>query len=79
MLGTVIFGVATIALLPYGIYQALSYVLVPAQAGVFRQGAGDALSGGLAALPLWLLYLWLVQRALRTPAPPPPTSSTLVP
>ena len=65
MLGTVIFGVATIALLPYGIYQALSFALVPAQQGIFRQGAGDALSGGLAALPLWLLYLWLVMRALR--------------
>ena len=70
MLGTAIFGVATIVLLPTGIYQALSYI-VPASQFSFRPGAGEALSGGLAALPLWLGYLWLVMRALRTtPAPP---------
>ena len=70
MLGTAIFGIATIALLPTGIYQALSYI-VPASQFSFRPGAGEALSGGLAALPLWLAYLWLVMRALRTaPAPP---------
>lgn len=65
MLGTAIFGVATIALLPMGIYQAVSFAVVPAQDGIFRQSAGEALSGGLAALPLWLAYLWLVLRALR--------------
>jgi hypothetical protein len=48
-----------------GIYQALTYALVPADQFAFRPGAGEALSGGLAALPLWLAYLWLVQRALR--------------
>jgi hypothetical protein len=69
MLGTAIFGIATIVLLPTGIYQALSYI-VPASQFSFRPGAGEALSGGLAALPLWLAYLWLVMRALRT-APPP--------
>jgi hypothetical protein len=71
MLGTAIFGVATIVLLPMGIYQALSYALVPASPYSFRPGAGEALSGGLAALPLWLAYLWLVMRALRTTPPPP--------
>jgi hypothetical protein len=65
ILGTAIFGIATIALLPMGIYQALTYALVPADQFTFRPGAGEALSGGLAALPLWLAYLWLVQRALR--------------
>lgn len=65
MLGTAIFGIATIALLPMGIYQALSFAVVPAQQTFYRQGAGDALSGGLAALPLWLAYLWLVLRELR--------------
>ena len=72
MIGTAIFGVATIALLPMGIYQALSFVIVTSSPGGFRQGAGEALSGGLAALPLWLAYLWLVLRALRGAAPAVP-------
>lgn len=66
MLGTAIFGIATIALLPTGLYQALSFAVLPSQPNVYyRPGAGEALSGGLAALPLWLAYLWLVLRALR--------------
>src|SRR6267378_3209423 len=65
IVGTAIFGIATIALLPMGIYQALSFAIVPPDQFTFRPGAGEALSGGLAALPLWLAYLWLVQRALR--------------
>jgi hypothetical protein len=72
ILGTAIFGIATIAFLPMGIYQALSFAIVPPDQFSFRPGAGEALSGGLAALPLWLAYLWLVQRALRTAPPSPP-------
>jgi hypothetical protein len=75
ILGTAIFGIATIALLPMGIYQALSFAIVPPDQFSFRPGAGEALSGGLAALPLWLAYLWLVQRALRTVPPPPPAAA----
>src|SRR5438034_1465717 len=73
ILGTAIFGIATIAFLPMGIYQALSFAIVSTNQFTFRPGAGDALSGGLAALPLWLGYLWLVQRALRTAPPTSPT------
>ena len=73
ILGTAIFGIATIALLPMGIYQALSFAIVSTNQFTFRPGAGEALSGGLAALPLWLAYLWLVQRALRTAPPASPT------
>lgn len=72
VVGTAIFGIATIVLLPMGIYQALSFALVPANVFSYRSGAGEALSGGLAALPLWVTYLWLVQRALRTAPPSPP-------
>lgn len=75
ILGTATFGIATIALLPMGIYQALSFAIVPPDQFSFRPGAGEALSGGLAALPLWLAYLWLVQRALRTVPPPPPAAA----
>src|SRR5205823_1169421 len=66
-------GTTCPALLPMGIYQALSIAIVPPNQFTFRPGAGDALSGGLAALPLWLGYLWLVQRALRTAPPTSPT------
>lgn len=69
MLGTVIFGLSTIALLPMGIYQALSYLILPATEGVYRQGAGESLSGGLVALPVWLIYLWLVVRDVRAVRP----------
>jgi hypothetical protein len=75
ILGTAIFGIATIALLPMGIYQALSFAIVPPDQFSFRPGAGEALSGGLAALPLWLAYLWLVQRALRTAPPTTPMAA----
>jgi hypothetical protein len=69
MLGTVIFGIATVILLPTGIYQALSYLILPADNGVYRPGAGDSLPGGLVTLPVWLIYLWLVVRDVRsTPA-----------
>jgi hypothetical protein len=71
--GIAIFGIATIALLPMGIYQALSFAIASPNPFSFRPGAGEALSGGLAALPLWLAYLWLVQRALRTTPPSSPT------
>jgi len=71
ILGTAVFGIATIVLLPMGIYQAASQAILTYPANTFRQGAGDALSGGLATLPIWLLYLWLVQRTLRaTPGVP---------
>jgi len=71
LLGTVIFGIATVILLPTGIYQALSYLILPADQGVFRQGAGDSLPGGLVTLVVWLIYLWLVVRDVRgTPAQP---------
>ena len=75
IVGTAIFGIATIAFLPMGIYQALSFAIAPPDQFTFRPGAGEALSGGLAALPLWLGYLWLVQRALRTAPPSSPTAA----
>jgi hypothetical protein len=72
MLGTVAFGLATVVLLPTGIYQALSYLILPAESGVYRQGVGDSLGGGLVTLPVWLIYLWLVVRDVRaTPASVP--------
>jgi hypothetical protein len=75
LLGTVIFGLATVILLPTGIYQALSYLILPVDAGGFRSGAGDSLPGGLVTLPIWLIFLWLVVRDVRaTPAAVPTTA-----
>jgi len=74
LLGTIIFGIATVILLPTGIYQALSYLILPADQGVFRQGAGDSLPGGLVTLVVWLIYLWLVVRDVRS-APALPAST----
>lgn len=67
MLGTVVFGLATIVLLPTGIYQALANALLAAPENVFRPGA-DALGGGLASAPVWLVYLRLVVIELRQAA-----------
>lgn len=65
MVGTVIFGIATIALVPFGIFQALSFLIGAQQPGGFSPGVGETLPGGLAALPIWLVYLWLVLRTIR--------------
>jgi hypothetical protein len=68
MLGTVVFGLATIILLPTGIYQALTNLLLTTPETFFRQGA-DALGGGMVSLPIWLVYLRLVVTEFRqTPA-----------
>ncbi|MEX2046421.1 MAG: hypothetical protein WEE03_04610 [Chloroflexota bacterium] len=74
VLGTFVFGVATVILLPVGIYFALSVALLPSVPDVFRQGVGDSLSGGLVVLPIWLVYLQRIVRAAVADAPvAPPT------
>jgi hypothetical protein len=66
LVGAIVFGLAVIVLLPTGVYQALSFALLPSTEDFFRQGA-EPLGGGLAALPIWLAYLWLVVREFRRP------------
>ncbi len=67
MLGTVVFGLSTLVLLPTGIYQSLANAILPAQESVYRQGA-DALGGGIVSLPIWIVYLRLVVTELRQAA-----------
>jgi hypothetical protein len=67
MLGTIVFGLSTIILLPTGIYQALTNALLTTPENYFRQGA-DALGGGIVSLPIWLLYLRLVVSEFRQAA-----------
>ncbi len=64
MLGTVVFGIATIVLVPTGVYQALAYWILPAPDGAFREGA-SALGGAIVTLPVWLIYLRLVVTEFR--------------
>jgi hypothetical protein len=63
VLGTFVFGVGTVILLPVGTYQALSVAILEAPANVFRPGFGDALAGGIVSVPIWLVYLLRVIRA----------------
>ncbi|HVR87980.1 MAG TPA: hypothetical protein VHG53_00360 [Candidatus Limnocylindria bacterium] len=65
MLGTVIFGLATIVLLPMGVYQAISNLILPPIENSYRPGAGESLAAGVVTLPAWLIYLWLVSRDFR--------------
>ncbi len=60
MLGTVTFGLATVIMLPTGLYQALATAILPADEFTYRQAA-DSLGGGIACLPIWLLFLTLLR------------------
>ena len=80
MLGTVIFGLATVIMLPTGMYQALASAILPVDQFTYRQPA-DSLGGGIACLPIWLLFLTMLRRDLRggprhpeplSPGPRPP-------
>jgi uncharacterized protein DUF5671 len=64
MLGTGVFGLGTIVLLPTGVYQALANAILTTPDNVFRPGA-DALGGGIVSLPIWLIYLRLAVMDLR--------------
>ncbi|MEK7285197.1 MAG: DUF5671 domain-containing protein, partial [Chloroflexota bacterium] len=64
MLGTAVFGLATIVLVPTGVYQALSNAILTTPESAYRSVA-DALGGGIVSLPIWLLYLRLAVAELR--------------
>ena len=57
LLGTVVFGIGAIALLPAGLYQLLANSLLTIPGDFFRQGVADTLTGGVVSTALWLLYL----------------------
>ncbi len=66
LLGVVIFGVASIVLLPIALYSALRWFLIPVGEFDFRQGVGESLAAALVIVPVWLVYLRIVLRDLRT-------------
>lgn len=57
LLGTVVFGVGAIALLPAGVYQLLANAILPNSSDFFRPGVADTLTSGVVSLVIWLLYL----------------------
>lgn len=75
VLGTFVFGIATIVLVPVGTYVVLSATPLPARTDAYRQGIADVLSGGLVALPIWLVYLRRLVRDVAAAAPVSPARS----
>lgn len=69
MAGTLLFGLVTVVLLPWGIYQALSTAILPPSPNQFYGGIADTLGAGIAALPVWLIYLRLVLREAASQSP----------
>lgn len=59
MLGTLAFGLATIALLPSGVTTAATNALLTAPPEIYRPPAGESLAGGIVSLAIWLVYLRL--------------------
>lgn len=70
LLGTVVFGIGAIALLPAGLYQLLANSLLTIPGDLFRQGVADTLTGGVVSTVLWLLYLRAVLADTRGGDPP---------
>ena len=71
LLGTVVFGIGAIALLPAGLYQLLANSLLTIPGDFFRQGVADTLTGGVVSTVLWLLYLRAVLADTRGGDPRP--------
>jgi hypothetical protein len=65
VLGVAIFGIASIVLLPLGIYNALRYWLIPVGEFDFRPGAGEMLAAAIVVVPVWIAFLWIVLRDYR--------------
>ena len=66
LLGTVVFGIGAVALLPAGVYQALANTILPSSSiGLYRPGVADTLTGGVVSLVFWLVYLRAVLQDAR--------------
>jgi len=48
--GTLLLGLVTVVLLPWGTYQALSAAFLPPAPNQFNSGVADTLGGGLAGV-----------------------------
>src|SRR5439155_232862 len=73
LLGTAIFGIASIVLVPMAVYNTLHWFLIPVAQFEFRQGAGESLAAAIAVVPFWILFLRIVladYRSGRVPTEP---------
>ncbi len=70
LLGTIVFGIGAIALLPAGLYQLLANSLLTLPPDSFRPGIADTLAGGIVSTVLWLIYLRAVLADTRGGEPP---------
>ncbi len=60
MLGTGVFGLATIVLVPTGLYQLLANAVLATPADVYRPGIADSFAPGVTSLVVWLIFLRLI-------------------
>ena len=65
MLGTTVFGLATVILVPTGLYQLLANAIIETSPEVYRSGIADSFSPGVVSLVVWLAFLRLVVRQSR--------------
>lgn len=56
-LGTFVFGLAALVLVPVGVYLAISLAVLETPTNAYQQGIGGSLWGGVLSLPLWAVYL----------------------
>jgi hypothetical protein len=60
ILGTAVFGLATIVLVPTGLYQLLANAILTTTEGIYRPGIADSFAPGVVSLAVWLIFLRLV-------------------
>ena len=69
LLGTAIFGIASIVLVPTAIYNTLHWFLIPVGPFDFRPGAGESLAAAITVVPFWIVFLRIVLGDYRTGRP----------
>jgi len=65
LVGTIVFGIGAIALLPMGVYQIVANAVLPRSPNFYQPGVAESLTGGLVSLVFWLIYLRSVLRDAR--------------
>jgi len=69
LVGTIVFGIGAIALLPIGVYQIVANAVLPRSTNFYQPGVAESLTGGLVSLVFWLIYLRAVVSDARGGSP----------